>query len=766
MLLYTDTTAKTTKSPTNLLMRTFLRFVAANFNRRPSLNQHLKGADGWHDFAVGMRTESGSVDCGVIIRGGRITATDHVPTGAGAVIVFRSDSAARKLLTGTPTDQIYMLLQSEMRIEGSIMYLNLLSYYLSLVFSRVQVGAMTKEQKKDRKRLLRQSPRQRKELSDELAMRKSDRLRCASRERGVKFLEDPYLPQFSLEDFPRLEKFLHIHLTEKPEICPEMPALLTQWHRANGFETDTKGRPWQPVLRKAHAFKYMMERRKPIIGEDSLIAGTTTSKQIGCPVYPDGSGALVWNELLTIPHRTHNPFNISEETRHILHHDVFPYWLKRNFREWVRDTYGNPLSQQMDERFALYFNWKQATISHTIPDFPKIMKLGTSGIIAEIKGELKKKCDAEKKATLQAMILTLEGLTAYGRHLSEQAARDAAGETDPARRAELEKLAQICARVPGKSARTLDEAVNSMWITWVGLHMESMNAGLSLGRLDQWLQPYFAADMKKQKTAHARREYVKHAVELIGHFFMRCTDHFPLTPDLANFYFGGSSSDQAITLGGVTPDGKDAVNDMTYIFLKVTEMLSIRDPNVNARHMPGVNSDAYLRRLCEVNLVTAATPSLHNDAAIIKSLSKMKYQLRDIRDWSATGCVEPTLSAKHIGHTNMQMMNMVAALEMAMHNGRHPLTDLDIGPKTGEIEHDDFRSFDDFFTAFTEQFRFLIDKSIEYNHMLGEAHQQIRPHAAPVVPHRRLCSQGQGRDKRRGEIQQFRYGHYRPGRRD
>ena len=58
-------------------------------------------------------------------------------------------------------------------------------------------------------------------------------------------------------------------------------------------------------------------------------------------------------------------------------------------------------------------------------------------------------------------------------------------------------------------------------------------------------------------------------MELIGHFYMRCTDHFPLTPDLANFYFGGSSSDQAITLGGVTPDGEDAVNDMTYIFLKV-----------------------------------------------------------------------------------------------------------------------------------------------------------------------------------------------------
>ena len=108
--------------------------------------------------------------------------------------------------------------------------------------------------------------------------------------------------------------------------------------------------------------------------------------------------------------------------------------------------------------------------------------------------------------------------------------------------------------------------------------MESMNAGLSLGRLDQWLQPFFVADIKKLKTAKQRDEYVRHSVELIGNLFMRCTDHFPLTPDFANFYFGGSSSAQALTVGGITPDGKDAVNDMTYIFLKVTELLSIRDP--------------------------------------------------------------------------------------------------------------------------------------------------------------------------------------------
>ncbi|HEY5493722.1 MAG TPA: pyruvate formate lyase family protein, partial [Candidatus Anoxymicrobiaceae bacterium] len=228
-------------------------------------------------------------------------------------------------------------------------------------------------------------------------------------------------------------------------------------------------------------------------------------------------------------------------------------------------------------------------------------------------------------------------------------------------------------------------------------------------------------------TLEEKAAYVKRAIELVGCFYLRCTDHLPLIPDIGNYLFGGSSSDQAITLGGVTPQGEDAVNDMTYVLLKVTEMLGIRDPNVNARFNPEKNSDAYLKRLCEVNLITAATPSMHNDLAVMASLAEFGYPAEDLRDWSATGCVEPTLSGKHMGHTNCMMMNMVAAFEMAMNDGHHPLMNWDVGPRTGSIEAGDFATFEDFFDAFTTQLGFLVDNSVEYNNMLGEAHSLIRP---------------------------------------
>lgn len=715
-------------SPTNILLNTLLRVFAASFNLRPGLKKYLKSDQGWINFTLGIKTESGSVETAVIFNNGKVTVSKTMPEHVDTMLTFYSDEAVIKLLSATPTEQIFMILKGQLSPKGNQSYLNLFFFFLSLLIHSKQKKQMEKERKTSKKELLKASPTANTKLSDEMMARHAYRMKAETRDPNVKYLKEPYLSEFGIEDFPRVKDFLDIHFKVKAEVCPELPKLVTDWHKENGYETDKNGKPWHPLLRKGHAYKNLMENRKPIIRKNDLIAATTTTKEIGVVVYPEGHGTMLWAELLTVGHRTLNPYDLSEETMKLLHHEIFPYWAKRNFKEWVREKYDNPLCQQIDERFAIYFLWKSATISHTIADFPKLLRLGTTGIIAEIRDRLKEfKNDPGKTATLEAMILCLEGLTAYSKNLSRQAQSEAAAEKIPGRKKELEKLAQICSQVVEHPAGTLDEAVNAVWIGWVGLHMESTNAGLSLGRMDQWLQPYFAADMEKLKTDKERDDYIKHAVELIGCFYMRCTDHLPLTPDIANWVFGGSSSDQAITLGGVTPEGKDAVCDMTYIFLKVTEILSIRDPNVNARFHPGINSDTYLKRLCEVNLITTATPSMHNDKTVMESLSDLNYEIEDLRNWAATGCVEPTLSGKHFGHTNFQMMNMVAALEMALNNGRHPLLNWKFGPDTGIIENGDFKTFDDFFNAFTKQFSFIIDQSIDYNEMLAQAHQIFRP---------------------------------------
>jgi pyruvate formate-lyase/glycerol dehydratase family glycyl radical enzyme len=714
---------------TNLLIRALLQLMASIYNLRPSKRAYLKSADGWINFIQGFRTEDGSVRAALKAKDGKLSVLGSIPKTADSVIVFKDRQTIMEAINLPPNELILFLLKGTMRIEGNLVVANLFNYYVSIL--------LYAQHKKTQDKI--KIEREQKKLADSrsadlhsVPVEKKVRegmLRSPSVDPGVKFLSDPYLSEYALSDFPRLEGFLDQHFTIRPEICAERALLLTRWFRQYGFETRGDGTAWEPELRQAHAYKYMMENRKPIIRKNDLVAGTTTAKEIGVVIYPDAHGTVIWSELNNVSDRDLNPYEISDETKRLLHFEVFPYWRERNFREWVRREYRNPLSQRIDERFAVYFLWKSVSLSHTIADFPKLLRIGIKGFLEEIRDQLEKTepNDRDKRNLLEAMMLCFEGVAAYARNLSRQATKEAEAETDSIRRQELLHLALICERVPMEPCETLDQAVNAAWIGWVALHMENTNAGLSLGRMDQWFQPYFERDMAKLDTQEARRAYIEHAVELVGCFYMRCTDHLPLVPDLGNYLFGGSSSDQAITLGGVTPDNEDAVCDMTYIFLKVTEMLSIRDPNVNARYNKDKNSETYLKRLCEVNLITAATPSMHGDTAVMSSLEEFNYDPRDLRDWSATGCVEPTLSGKHIGHTNSMMMNMVAALEMALNNGKHPLMNWGVGPQTGIIEDGAFPDFETFFSAFTEQFQFLIDQSVELNNMLGRAHGYLRP---------------------------------------
>jgi formate C-acetyltransferase len=368
--------------------------------------------------------------------------------------------------------------------------------------------------------------------------------------------------------------------------------------------------------------------------------------------------------------------------------------------------------------------------SHTLPNIPKILQQGTLGVKKEIQDRLNRNGDLsqEQKDTLLAMKIAMDGLELYAENVSEQAGREAALEKNPERKQELLHLAEICKNVPKNPSKTLQEAMNAAWLFLVGVLMENTNVSLSPGRLDQYFQPYFENDMANITDPKEKQKYIERAIELAACFYMRISSHFTATPDLMNYMASGTKSDSAVTLGGITPDCKDAVNDMSYIFLKVTEMLLSQEPNVNVRYHPDITSKTFLDRVCEVNYITVGTPSLHNDKAIFKAFEQHpEFEIEDIRDWGAVGCVEPSVVGKHTGHTNALSMNLMSGFEMAMNNGHHPLIGWDLGPQTGIVEKDEFKTFDQFFDAYMAQMQFLIDNHCDYNKMLGEAHFQIRP---------------------------------------
>lgn len=704
------------RSWTDRALGVALRVFAAQLNWTPSLRRWLCHEDGPLRFTVGIRTESGTVERALRVDHGRAWALSLIPSEVDTLVLLREDSVLAELATAGSADLLRPLLENRMRVDGNLGVLSLFQYLLS----RATEGRVRGE-------LVQARVRARARVAEEVgtgatAVGRDVEERLPSPVVPGCLLPEPFFAGVRLMDLPRLEDLRTRHFSAAATLCAERPRLLTDWYKQHGFETDADGRPWDPVVRQGRALRHLLEHRRPLVGRDDLLAGTTTAEQVGVVVYPDAHGTLIWGELATLPHRLLNPYAVSDGTIAVLHDHVLPFWLHRTFREDVRVRHGAPLCQRIDDRFAVYFAWKTVALSHTVPDLAQLVALGTDRIIADLRGHFAD-ADPAGRALLGAMIDTLEGLATYGRNLGAEVHRQAEACPDPVRRVELETLAEVLGRVPAQGARTLHEAVQSLWIGWVGLHMENTNAGLSIGRLDQILQPYLAAELAPCATAAERHAVGMRALELVGCLFLRCADHLPLVPDLGNTLFGGSSSDQAITVGGVTADGEDAVVEMTWIVLKVTELLGLRDPNVNARFDPEVNSEAYLRRLCEVNLITRATPSIHGDPAVVTALEWSGAPLAHRRDWAATGCVEPTMVGRHIGHTGCLMFNLVAALEMALRDGEHPLMRWKVGPRTGQ----QFADIGEVFTAWEAQICFLAGQATQYNNMLGEAHARLRP---------------------------------------
>ena len=530
-------------------------------------------------------------------------------------------------------------------------------------------------------------------------------------------LDDLSLRDISLDNLPRLKELRDQHFASRPEICIELPRLMTQYMKNMDDPDDS------PELRAGKRLKYILENKRPIIDDNNLLAGTTTTKPIGAILYPDFLALPIWPELETVSRRKKNPYGITPEEIKELNFEIFPYWINRTVQEVARKMYDNPQCMQVMERIAFFLSIKASSISHTIPDYASVVNPGLK--------ELRRKAEEGEQALgtseddktkayfYQAVKLVIDGVLTYAQNLSHEADRLAKSVTNAKRKSELEKMRDICARVPGEKSETFQEALNAIWICKVALHQENANIGLSLGRLDQVLYDRYRQDIERGMTP-------AEAVELVGCLWLTMADHVPLVPETGEQLFGGTGSNQAITLGGVDMQGIDAVNDLTYVMLKATELLRLRDPNVNCRYHPEVSPPEYLRRLCEVNVETGATPCFHNDASAVEALEGQGVTTEHARDYGAVGCVEPISCGRTYGHVASTYVNLTSALEMAFYRGKHRLTEEEqIGPVTPAPET--LESFDDFKKVYEAQLSWVIEQAVTMNNYLGKVHQLIHP---------------------------------------
>jgi len=499
----------------------------------------------------------------------------------------------------------------------------------------------------------------------------------------------------------------------KPGICTERALIWTKYFK----KSENKNKP--ACIQIAEAFRNVLVNKTVKIYPNELIVGNFTSKRVGGEILPELLGVPVMEDIFKFSGRKTSPLQISaKETWQLLR--ILPFWL---FRFLAMRAYTSPVTKvyKMLSQLKSYFYVMNETggIAHTIPDHEKLIRVGTDGIIAEVQ---EKQTHAAKNSDqwhfYEAVKISAKAFALFCRRYETLAAQMAKNEENPDIRQNLAAIAACFKTAPKKGATTFRGALQIVYLAHIAIMIESLDNSIGLGRMDQYLYPYYEKDIRNNVITQAQ------AKDLIAAFSIKMCELVPVFPQRVINFHGGFYNAQVVTVGGMDSEGKDATNALTHIFLDVMNELRMREPNYHARlhaDSPKDYIDKIISNLCH----GSNTPSLYNDDVIIDTMCKNGYTTADARNYSGVGCVEPIAPGKTFASTNAAMANVPILLEMALNEGRRFCSLFRSGEKTLPVSR--MQTMDDVKHAFTAQLKFQIQKLINDLQAIERANMKYHP---------------------------------------
>lgn len=510
----------------------------------------------------------------------------------------------------------------------------------------------------------------------------------------------------------RIDKLKEHLFLEMPQIEPERAVLLTESYMA------TEGEP--VVIRRAKAFKNILEKMPVTIRPLELIVGSATKRPRSCQVFPEFSYEWLEAEFDTVETRSADPFYISEETKNTLR-KVYRYWKGKTTSELAASLMARETKVAMEHNVFTPGNYFYNGVGHVTVQYDKVLAIGFKEIIDEAKAEKSAMNfgDADyttKSAMLDAVIMSCEAVIAYARRYAELARSMAANESDASRRAELLKISENCMHVPENGASTFYEACQSFWFVQMLLQVESSGHSISPGRFDQYMYPYYEADIAAGRIT---RDF---AQELIDCIWIKLNDINKCRDAVSAEGFAGYSMFQNLIAGGQTIDGEDATNDLSFMCIEATMHVMLPAPSFSVR-IWNKTPHEFIIRAAELTRTGVGLPAYYNDEVIIPSLMSRGLTLEDARDYNIIGCVEPQKAGKTWGWHDAAFFNMLKPMEMVFGNGK--LDGVEVGVKTGDVS--EFESFDDFFKAYKTQMEYAVSLLVNADNAIDVAHAERCP---------------------------------------
>jgi len=505
----------------------------------------------------------------------------------------------------------------------------------------------------------------------------------------------------------RVKKLRQQSVETAPYISSERAELITEF-----YQGDAPLRESVPVCR-ALAFKHIMENKTICIKDGELIVGERGPAPKATPTYPELCCHTIEDfEILSTRDKTR--FDVSDEVKAVYRDKIIPFWSGKTMREKLFAAMAPAWHTAFDAGVFTEF-MEQRAFGHAILD-DKIYHKGLLDFqrdIAERRAQLNTLNDPrayEKDQEYQAMTICIDAVVTFAQRYAEKALELAQAEGDPARRRELEQIAEVCTRVPAHAPRNFWEALQAYWFVHLSVITE-LNTWDSFnpGRLDQHLHPFYS------KETEAGTLTDENARELLQCFWVKFNNQ-PAPPKVGvTEEQSGTYTDFAlINVGGLTPEGADGVNEISYMILDVVEEMHLTQPS-SCIQISKCNPDRFLKRACEVIRTGFGQPSVFNTDVIVKEMLHDGKSMRDARCGGPSGCVTVSAFGKE-SCTLTGYINWPKIFELACHDGRDPRTGEQIGPATGDPRR--FTGYDELREAYRTQLAYFLDLKIAGNNII------------------------------------------------
>ena len=508
---------------------------------------------------------------------------------------------------------------------------------------------------------------------------------------------------------PKLIAALYAHM---PVIESARAKLITESYKA------TEGQP--TITRRAEAFAHILRNIPIIIRDDELIVGSSTIAPRGCQTFPEFSYQWLEDELDTVATRTADPFYIAEETKQELR-EVHKYWKGKTSSELATSYMAPEAIRAIDHNIFTPGNYFYNGVGHVTVKYEEVLAIGYKGIIDKAQAELDR-CQVgdgnyvKKSHFLNAVILSCQAVIEYAERYAELASKMAAECTDPVRKQELLQIAENCSRVPANGATSFYEACQSFWFVQQLLQVESSGHSISPGRFDQYMYPYYKADLDKGIITR------ESAQELLDCIWVKLNDLNKVRDAASAEGFAGYSLFQNLIAGGQNKEGEDVTNDLSVMCIQASMHVHLPAPSLSVRVWNG-SPHEFLIKAAELTRTGIGLPAYYNDEVIIPALQNRGLSLEDAREYNIIGCVEPQKAGKTEGWHDAAFFNMCRPLELVFSNGMDKGEM--VGIPTGDVTQ--MKTFDEFFDAYKKQMEYCISLLVNADNAIDVAHAERCP---------------------------------------